>query len=145
MERPSETESAGSHIDDRAAVVAILLIQGELLAVLDTIKEVNLARLRIRKLVDDVHDIRDSTFEALVNLSVRSLEIRNLTRALKALALEDDLATIGIGVGDAPPDSDSVGMLHGRIDFDLDRQVVVLAKEILDRVDVVLTHVAETA
>ena len=79
MERPSETESAGTHVDDRAAVVAVLLVESELLAVLDTVKEVNLARLRIRKLIDDIHDIRDRAFKSLVNLSVRTLKIRNLT------------------------------------------------------------------
>ena len=144
MKRTAEPESAGTEIDNRAAVMAVLLIESELLAILDAIQEINLARLRIRKLINHIHNVRDGALEALVNLTLRSLDIRYLARALEALTLEDDLATIGVGVGDAPPDTDSVGMLLRRVYFDLDRKVIVLAQEVLDRVDIVLSHVAQS-
>ena len=65
--------------------MTILLIEGELLTVLDAVEEVHLAGFRIRKFVDDVLNIWYGAFEAFVNLSVGSFEIRNLSDKLEAI------------------------------------------------------------
>ena len=95
-------------------MVTVFLVEGEFLTVLDAIEEVHLAGFRIREFIDDVLNIGNGAFEALVNLSVGSFEIRNLSGAFEAFSLKDDLAAVGIGVGDAPPDTHCVGMLLGR-------------------------------
>ena len=125
--------------------MSVFLGKGELLACLHAIQEVGMARLRIRKLVDDVLHVRDGAFEALVDLSVGAFDVRHLAGALETFALEDDLAAVGIGVGDAPPDTDCVRVLHRSINFHLHGEGVVLPEEVLDRVDVVLSHIAESA
>ena len=56
-----------------------------------------------------------------------------------------DFAAVRIRVGDASPDTDGIRMLLGSVHFHLDREVVVLAEEILYRVDIVLSHVGQSA
>ena len=144
MKCTTEPEGAGSEIDNSAAVMAVLLVESELLAILDAVQEINLARFRIRKLVNHVHNVRYGALETFVNLTLRSFDVRNLAGALETFTLEDDLASVGIGVGDASPDTDSVGMLLRRVDFNFDRKVIILAKEVLYRVDIVLSHVTQS-
>ena len=68
MQRASKAQGAGADVDDGAAVMSVLLVEGELLTVLHAVEEIDLAGFRIRQLVDDVLDIRDRALEALVNL-----------------------------------------------------------------------------
>ena len=89
--------------------------------------------------------VRYRAFEALVNLALRSFDVWNLAFALEAFALEDNLAAVGVGVSDVPPDADCIGMLLRSVNLNLDGELVVLAEDVLYGVDVVLTHVGQAA
>ena len=94
MECPSEPEGTGAEIDNRTAVMAVILGKSELLAGPDAFKEIGVARFRIRLGVDDVHDIRDGALEAFVDLAERALDVRDLSLAFEAFAFENDLAAV---------------------------------------------------
>ena len=124
----AQAKRARSDVDDGAAVVAVVLRQGEFLTGLHAVEEVRVARLRIWNGVDDIHHVRDGALESFVNLAVRAFDVRHLALAFKALALKDDLAAVGVGVGDAPPYSHSVRMLLRSVHLDLHREGVILAE-----------------
>ena len=63
----------------------------------------------------------------------------------RAVAVQHDLATVGVGVGDAAERPDRVRMLGRAVDFDPDRAGVVFFQQVLHRVQVVLAHVAQPA
>ena len=145
MKGTAESVGADTHVHDRAAVEAVILVESEFPPVVDAVDPVSVLRLRIRKFIYDFLNIWNGAFKALEHLAERSLDIRNLALAFEALALEDDLAAVGVCICDGPPDADSVRMLLRRIDLDLYRIVVVLAEDVLYRIDVVLTHITESA
>ena len=111
MKRTAKPVRTYTHIHDGCTMISIILVKGEFTPVMDAIDPIRVLRLRIRKLVDDILDIRNSTFESLVHLSERALDIRNLTLALKSFSLENDLAAVSICICDALPDTDCIRML----------------------------------
>jgi hypothetical protein len=126
-------------------MISVILVKCELASVMYTVNPIGILRLRIRKFVDDILDVRDSTLEALVYLSERALDIRNLALALESLSFENDLAAVSVCIGDGLPDADCIRMLLRSIDLHLYREVVILSENILYRVDIVLSHISETA
>ena len=126
-------------------MVAVVLIEGKMLAGAHTVDEIRVLRNRIRHLGNQIHHIRDGALESFVDLALRTFDIRNLALAFKAFALENDLAAIIIRIGDAAPNPDCIRMLLRGIHLHLDREGVILAEEILHRVDIVLPHVRKPA
>ena len=125
--------------------MSVVLVEGEFLPVDHTVYEVGILRFRIRHFGYEFHDIRNCTFEAFIHLASRTLDIWNLALALEAFPLEYYLAAVLIGIGDAAPDADCVRMLLRSVHLYLHRECPVLAEDVLDRVDVVLAHIAQTA
>ena len=145
VESTVESECANADVDDGCTVVTIALVEGELTSSTYTFQEVCVAFLWVGKLVDDLLYIGNRAFEALVDFSLRSFDVWNFAFTLEAFTFEDNLATVGIGVGDVPPNADCIGMLLRSVDFDLDWELVILTENVLNGVDVVLTHVCQTA
>ena len=126
-------------------MVAVAFVEGELSAVAYALEEVGVALLGVWQFVDDLLHIGDGALEALIYLALRSFDVGHLALALEAFALEDDLAAVGIGIGDVPPDAYCVGMLLRSVNLHFDGELVVLAEQVLHGVDVVLTHVGQSA
>ena len=123
----SESQSHGTHVHQRAAVVAVVLVEGKLLAGSYTLQEVGALRLGVGQFVEFVHHIGDGTFEAFEHLALWPFYVGQFAFALKAFALEHYLTTVGIRIGDFPPDAHGVIVLLRRIDLHFDRELIVLA------------------
>ena len=119
MQCASESMSTDTHVHDSRTMVAVVLVESEFLSCVYTVDEVCILRLRIRKLIDEVLNMRNCALEALVNLSERTLDIRYLALALEALALKNDLAAVSICVSDASPDTDCIRVLLRSVDLDV--------------------------
>src|SRR3546814_12535226 len=73
---------------------------------------------------------------------MRALDIRH--SYIFAFPIEHDLATIGIGKGESTPRTHRIAMLLRGIYLNRNRALPILIQEILNRVDVVLPHVAQS-
>ena len=78
-------------------------------------------------------------------LAVRAFEERILGITVGELGLEDDAGAVLVGERDGLPDTAGHGVLGRRIALDGDGRLIVLAEEVLHRIQEVLPHVAQTA
>jgi hypothetical protein len=100
MKGTAESVRADTHIYDSTAVITIILVESKLPSVMHAIQPICILWLRIRKLVDHILNMRNRALETLINLAERALYIWNLALALEAFTLEDDLASVRIGISD---------------------------------------------
>ena len=145
MQCAVQTQRTNAHIYDGGAVVTVALVEGKLTTGANALQEVGIAWLRIGHLVDELLHIGDGALEALIDLTLRTFDIRHLAFALESFALEDNLTTVLVGVGYLTPDTHCIGMLLRGINLDLNGERVVLAQDVLNGVDVMLTHISQTA
>ena len=125
--------------------MSVLFVESEFLTCADAVEEVGALGLGIGEFGELVHDVGDGALEAFVDFAFRTFDVGHFAGVFVAFAFEDNLTAVVVGVGNLMPDAYSVGVLLGCVDFNLDGEVVVLAEEILNRVEIVLTHVGKTA
>ena len=103
---------------------------------------------RIRELLQLLKQVRGLKIHAAPILAVRAFDERTAFRRVFAPlpAFDDDFRPVGVFQIDGAPQSARIRMLRPRRNgFDLRRPRIIFAQSILERVDVVLSHVAETA
>ena len=144
MQGAVQTQCTYTHIDDGSTVVTVGLVQGKLTTVANALQEVGIARFWIGHLVDELLHIGDGALKALVNLTLRTLDIGNLALTLKAFALQNNLAAVFVGIGDRTPDTNGIRVLLGSVNLYLNGEGVVLAQDVLNGVYVMLTHICQT-
>ncbi len=145
MQCAVQTQRTNAHVYDGGTVVTVTLVEGKLTTGANALQEVGIAWLRIGHLIDELLHIGDGALEALIDLTLRTFDVGNLAFALESFALEDNLTTVLVGVGYLTPDTHCIGMLLRGINLDLNGERVVLAQDVLNGVDVVLTHISQTA
>ena len=89
--------------------------------------------------------VGNRALESFVNLAFRSFDVGHLALTLETFAFQDNLATIGISIGDVPPDADCIGVLLRGVNLDLNGELVVFAEDVLHGVNVVLAHIGKSA
>ena len=144
MKGSVQAQCTNTHIYNGGTVVAVCLVQGKLATVANALQEVSVAWLWVRHLVDELLHIGDGALEALVNLTLWTFDVRYLTLTLEAFAFQNNLATILVSVCNASPDTHCIGMLLRSVYLHLNGEGVVLAKDVLNGVDVMLTHIGQT-
>ena len=126
-------------------MVAVVFVESELLARAHTLEEIGALRLGVGQLIKLVPHIGDGALEAFIDLAFRPFDISQFALALVAFALEHNLAAVGISVSDLMPYTYCIVVLLRRIYLHLHGELVVLAQHILHGVEVVLTHIGESA
>lgn len=122
-----QAQGANTHVDDGCTAMAVALVEGKLTAIANTLEEVCVSLFGVGQLVDDLLYVWNGAFESLVYLSVWAFDVRHLTLAFISFTFEDDLASIGIGVGNATPNTHCVGVLLWSIYLYLYGEIIVFA------------------
>ena len=125
--------------------MSLELVEGERLAVAHACQEIGVLRFGVGHFGDLLHDVGNRALETLIHLAQRTFDVGDLALAFVALAFEDDLTAVVVGVYDLAPDAHGVGMLLRSVDLDLHGRGVVLAQQVLHGVHVVLSHIRESA
>ena len=103
---------------------------------------------RIRELFQFLKQVRGFQIHAAPILAVRAFDERTAFRRVFAPlpAFDDDFRPVGIFQIDGAPQAARIRMLRPRRDgLNLRRPRIIFAQSILERIDVMLSHVAETA
>src|SRR5690606_32626134 len=77
-----------------------------------------------------------------IKFPFRSFNIRHTH--IFSLPIENDLATIGISIGDPAPRTYGVAVLLRGIHFDRNRTFIIFIQKILYRVDIMLPHITQS-
>ena len=138
-----QAQSHATHVHDGRAAERLGLIQCERLARAHTLHEVRHLRLRIREVGQLLLPVRQVAYEVLIHIAVRTSDVRRV-RITEVAAPQHYLAPICIRIGDAAPRTHGIVVLLRSVYLHLHRAVIILAQDILHRVDIVLPHVAQT-
>src|SRR5690606_11141224 len=90
------------------------LVQRELPAGANRIREKAYLRIRVGQRVDDLEDIWNIGAESAIDLAFGSFDVRCVD--VLVFAVEDDLASVLIGEFDSPPGADCIVVLLRRVD-----------------------------
>ena len=126
-----------------AGAVPVALVEGEFFALADGFNEVGHLRLGFGELCQFFVEVRDVGLEALEQFAVRPLEEGGFLVAV--FAVENEHGAVGVFHADLAPRQHGVVVLFLAVALDLHRAFVVLTHDVLNRVEVVLAHVAQAA
>ena len=165
LETAAETLGDDREVEHRAAAEAVLLVEGELLALTDGLHEVGNLRRGFGEVLDDrarveflarrvkhaEHLIRgllmgcprtDRTVGKTVGPHGRLSALEERLVLERLVTVENNLGAVGVGERDAVEAAYDFGVLFRALVVDLDGARLVLAKEILHGVKIVLGHIA---
>ena len=156
-EPAAEAPRDDGEIEQRAAAETVAFVEREFLARADAIDEVGVLGRRLRKPGKELEDLLLAP-EALIVLDAQSLAAARLLVDAHAVgtaqerlieqrlvAIEDDFGAVGVGEHEAVEAADRLGMLLRAEVLDLDRAGLVLAEDVLDRIEIMLRHIAKPA
>ncbi len=123
--------------------MSVLFVEGEFFPGADRLAESRDPRFGIGKGSDQLAQPGNIRFKPFENLPLGPFDVSGLL--VPVFTVEDDLASVGIRIGDLSPGTDGIIMLLRGVDFHFHRTGIVLIQNILNRVDVMLAHVAQTA
>ena len=158
LEPAPEAPRDDGEVEHRRRAEAVRLVERERLAVYAGVDEVGLLRRGLRKIGERLEDLllapprsvrlADAERLAVLRLLVDAKAVRAPEKRLVAkrhVAVEDHLRAVGVGQREAVEAADRLGMLLEPLVVDLDWRRLVLAEKVLQRVEVVLRHVAKPA
>ena len=156
-EPAAEAPRDDSEIEQRAAAETVAFVEREFLARADAIDEVGILGRRLGKPGKELEDLLLAP-EALVVLDAQGLAAARLLvdahavgtaqeRLLeqRLVAIKDDFGAVGVGEHEAVEAADRLGMLLRAEVLYLDRAGLVLAEDVLDRIKIMLRHIAKPA
>ena len=118
-------------------------VQREFFPRLDRLNEIGEQRCRLRQFTELFREIRNIGLEVFGEFALRTGDEGG--RGLLVLPVEDDFTAVGIFQRNPAPGKNGVGILRAGIGFDLHRALVVLAENVLNRIEVMLPHIAKPA
>ena len=110
MQRAVQSQGACTHVDQCAAAVPDLFVEGESLPCMHAFDEIRILRFGIGQLGEFLHDIGNRAAEPLVHLAQRAFDVGRVLLALESFSFENDLAAVLVGIGDLPPDTYGIGV-----------------------------------
>ena len=126
-----------------AGAMPVGLVESEFFTLADSFNEVGDHRLGVGELRQLLIQVRYVGFKALKQFAVGPLEECGFLVAV--FAVENEHSAVGVFHADLAPRQHGVVVLFLAVALDLHRALVVFAHDVLDRVEVVLAHVAQAA
>src|SRR5699024_7579317 len=108
----------------------------------DRLAKVGYLRVGIRQAVRQSTDIRDIRFKSAKQLSLGSFDKGGIS--ILVFAVQDNLTAVLIGHFNATPGTDGIGMLLRRVSLDTHWTNMILAQDILHRVEIMLSHITQS-
>ena len=124
IQRPVQTQSHCSHIDNSSRTETILFVQGERLACLHTFYKVRNLRFGFGEIGKFPLPIGNIAYKIFIYITLRSGNIRRI-RITEVPPPKDNLTTIVIRVGNGTPSTDSIRMLLRGINLHFNRTGIV--------------------